>query len=460
MNANLGLQAASGLVNFVLKTTLEFLVCMLLVRIAGSARSRFNLWLTMLLAFGCQWAWTLVDVLRSALVTRVAISTSETAPAAIAVVKRIPVQLPAAGAVGELMAALLAVYAVVVVWRMAGRLAARIRLGRAMRYKASPQEHMAALFRQVARQTSAPPSELWVLPGISSPATLGWLRPRVIVPPSCEMQDEAELEAVFWHELTHVARRDALWNGLVRACCDLLWFHPAVHRSAAALNAERELACDAAVVAEHPQSRDVYATCLLRFATGTEFSATAIEMASSAALLTERVKSILSDRPKPGWLLRAARAAANLSLVGAMAATVPGLNILFAAEQQLVPEIKLPGAPVAMRRHIVRNARQAGVNAGRAAEQASVESRPAFASSPIAHDEALAAEHRAALGILTESTGMDAPAEEGRAAVPGVPGSLGKPGTGNSPTAWTTVAVDAAERIALASGGRDSDDRH
>ena len=66
MDPSLGLLAASGLVNFLLKTTVEWSVCLLLVRIAGSPRSRFNLWLTMLLGFLAQWIWMWAGVLRAA----------------------------------------------------------------------------------------------------------------------------------------------------------------------------------------------------------------------------------------------------------------------------------------------------------------------------------------------------------------------------------------------------------
>src|SRR6185437_2821451 len=130
---------------------------------------------------------------------------------------------------------------------------------------------LANTFQEALEQTAAYGSklqdcELWVLPGLPSPATLGWWQPRGVVHPECRTQDEAELKVVFWHELMHVERRDALWNMLVRACRNVLWFHPCVHHAMVALSAQRELACDAAVVREHPQSRDVYATCLVRFA--------------------------------------------------------------------------------------------------------------------------------------------------------------------------------------------------
>ena len=477
MDPKIGLLAASGLVNFLLKTTAEFVVCLLLVRIAGSARSRFNLWLTMLLAFVAQWIWMLAGVARAAFpLSIVASGAAATLP--VAVGKRIAVAAPMAGEVAQGIAALLAAYAVMLVWRTMGTLAARIRLARAMRYKSAPEGRIADTFQAVVEQASGlgrevRGSELWVLPGLTSPATLGWLRPRVIVPPVCQTQDEAELKAVFWHELKHVERRDALWNALVRVCRNLLWFHPSVHYAIVELNAQRELACDAAVVHEHPQSRDVYATCLLRFARAEDLAPEpaipTIEMASSAELLTMRVKSILGDGVEGAASpsSRVCRGAANVALVALMAATVPGLNILFAAEQS-----NASGLPVAVDSaasvHAAAKRRALIPVSGKLMETKSLGSPVAAdGAGPIAatiqHDEALAGEHRAAMGVLTESSGMDYQVAEGDGR-PTAGFSRGGPerSIGRSPTAWTNVAVDAAERIALASSGsdHDSDDHH
>jgi beta-lactamase regulating signal transducer with metallopeptidase domain len=464
MDPSVGLLAASGLVNFLLKTSLEFLVCLLLARISGSARSRFNLWLTMLLAFMAQWIWMWVDVLRVAFPAQMR-AAGAVAAVSPAVGKRVAIAVQTAGTVSQVVAVLLTVYVAMVAWRMFGTLLARVRLSRAMRYKCAPEAQVTAAFQEVAEETSAPDCELWVLPGVSSPATLGWLRPRVIVPPACQTQDEAELKAVFWHELKHVERRDALWNAMVRACRNVLWFHPAVHHAISALNAQRELACDAAVVREHPQSRDVYASCLVRFARMADYApepvVPTIEMASSSALLTVRVRSILSEKPRASRLSRAARAATNVLAVGAMVATVPGLNILFAAEQAGLAVQTPIAVESSMNTHLVAKRRFfKTANAG-PQNVASFPEVNSVASSSLAmqHDEVLAAEHRAAMGILTESTGMDVPAPAGevRASLKDDPGHASPV---RSPTSWASVATDSLARMAPMTGDHDHDDHH
>lgn len=471
MDPSLGLLAASGLVNFLLKTTAEWLVCLLLVRIAGSARTRFNLWLTMLLGFLAQWVWMWVLIVRAALPATPnfagAIRTSAETSAHGA---RIAVAAGLAGNVAQAMAVLLVAYVAVLAWRMVGTLAARVRLKRAMRHKSAPAGMLATSFQETLEQTAGHgyklrSCELWVLPGLPSPATLGWWQPRIIVPPVCQTQDEAELKVVFWHELMHVERRDALWNAMVRACRNVLWFHPCVHHAIVALNAQRELACDAAVVREHPHSRDAYATCLVRFARARDLapepSVAGIEMASNAALLTTRVRSILNEAHRTSRLSLTLRAAGSMLLVVVMAATVPALNVLF-AEEMIGNAMQIP-VPVDMhatgKKSVVKYA-VARTQSAATLQPAGLETRR-VASPAMQHDDGLAAEHRAAMEILTESTGMDAPGAsgEGRGAAP-LNGTAPGHGAGQTPTSWASVAVDAAERMGPLMGDRDGDDHH
>jgi len=468
MDPGLGLLAATGLANLLLKTTAEWLACLLLARLARTARTRFNLWLAVLLGFVAQWAWMGVGLLRAASGTWNMEGGAGTAAAGA----RIALAEGTAGALARTMAALGACYLVVVLWRMAGALAARTRLARAMRHRSAPQGELAAAFEEALGQSAERGAgvgecELWVLPGLGSPATLGWWRPRVVVPPVCRMRDAAELKAVFWHELKHLERRDTLWNAVAHGCRDLLWFHPAVHHATAALDAERELACDASVVQDHPQSRDLYASCLVRFARYRDLepgpSAAGVEMASGAALLTARVRSILDEAPGASRTSRAWRVGASVLLAGLMAATVPALNVLFAAEERG----PATGAPV--RTAASKPARTSAIRARRAQARAaaSAPKGDALSTGPetvaVEHDGDLAAEHRAAMGILTESTGMDTPAASGSSRW-GADGRIAAGGHGTAGQAtpsWMSVAVDAAAKAGpLMVNDHDADDRH
>jgi beta-lactamase regulating signal transducer with metallopeptidase domain len=476
MDPKLGLLAASGLVSFLLKTTVEWLVCLMLVRIAGSAKIRFSLWLAMLLGFVVQWVWMWTGVVRAAFASASGFHAEAHAggSAAGAVAAGTPVAVGAgiAADAARAMAVLLVCYGSMLAWRMVGALAARVRLARAMRHKTAPQQRLVASFQEALEQAAVDgyrlrDCELWVLPGLASPATLGWWQPRVIVPPVCETQDAAELKMVFWHELKHVDRCDALWNAIVRSCRNLLWFHPCMHHATLALNAERELACDAAVVREHPQSRDVYATCLVRFARirdlATERTATGIEMASGAALLSTRVQSILSETQRASRVSRAWRATVGMLLVGVMVASVRALNILFAAEVS-APAMQIPialDAHAAGPRHAVKYLGTKMQGSGSLAVTGVAEPS-GLARLALQHDEGLAAEHRAAMDIVTESTGMDAASAGNEVGISqNVSGPALAHGTPlQSPTSWTSVAVDAAERMAPLMNDHDADDRH
>jgi len=465
MDPGLGLEAASGLASFLLKTAAEWVVCLLLILTARSARTRHNLWLALLIGFLVQWGWTLTEIARRAIPATGA-GLRSVAVGASPASNGIALQTATAWIVTQMMTALLAVYIAVVAWRLLGTVAARVRLARALRHRSAPGGRLAGAFAQAVEESSADAgrrlerSELWVLPGIASPATLGWLRPRVLVPPSCETQDAEELEAVFWHELKHVERRDALWGGLARVSRTLLWFHPCVYFAVRGVVTERELACDAAVVREHPHSRDVYASCLVRFARAGDLAAmpalAAVEMASRTTLLSARVRSILGEQPAASRVSRAWRGTVSALLVMGMAATVPAMSLIF----HLMPvsaSIAAPeaggAAPLPAKRRPQKALRtQAGISTV-------VPPMLVAKSLPVPHDEALAAEHRAAMDVLNESTGLGTPATAAGGSA-GLTPANEPTAAGRQPATWSSVAVDAAERMGPLLNDHDSDDHH
>lgn len=90
------------------------------------------------------------------------------------------------------------------------------------------------------------------------------LRPVLVMP--AEMRhhlDQAELEALFLHELVHVRRWDNLVASLHMALCCLFWFHPVVWLLDRRLLAEREEACDERVL-ELAGGSDTYLRSLLK----------------------------------------------------------------------------------------------------------------------------------------------------------------------------------------------------
>jgi bla regulator protein blaR1 len=98
-----------------------------------------------------------------------------------------------------------------------------------------------------------------------SPAVVGALRPRIVLPADfLERYSAAERELVIAHERMHIRRLDHLTNLAVLLMRTVCWFHPLVHLAARCLHTDQELACDASVIAARPTCRLAYAQTLLR----------------------------------------------------------------------------------------------------------------------------------------------------------------------------------------------------
>ena len=85
--------------------------------------------------------------------------------------------------------------------------------------------------------------------GAVVPYTYGWLAPVVVMPMTAIAGlDATHLQLLLRHELAHVLRRDFVFNALQNAAESLLFYHPLVWWLSARVRAEREAACDEAVL--------------------------------------------------------------------------------------------------------------------------------------------------------------------------------------------------------------------
>ena len=106
---------------------------------------------------------------------------------------------------------------------------------------------------------------LWQVPGIRSPLLYGGIRPRLFLPAALVGQlSDAELEHVFYHELTHDLRRDiwANWGATVLSLVH--WFNPLVWWGLARMTDAQEIACDATTVARLTTAPALYGHTLVR----------------------------------------------------------------------------------------------------------------------------------------------------------------------------------------------------
>ncbi|GHA62224.1 ankyrin repeat domain-containing protein [Pontibacter akesuensis] len=98
---------------------------------------------------------------------------------------------------------------------------------------------------------------------ISSPMTIGWLKPVVLFPIGLATRlGQAEVEAILLHELAHIKRNDYFFNVIQSLTTILLFYHPATYWMSRLLDEERENCCDDLVVGLTGQ-QESYASTLI-----------------------------------------------------------------------------------------------------------------------------------------------------------------------------------------------------
>lgn len=107
---------------------------------------------------------------------------------------------------------------------------------------------------------------LIVSPRITTPAILGWFRPRVLLPASlARSMSRTELRAVFLHELGHCRACDIPLNWLFSVVCAVHWFNPLAHLAFARWHRFKEEAADeTALRLMGESSARLYGDALLR----------------------------------------------------------------------------------------------------------------------------------------------------------------------------------------------------
>ncbi len=201
------------------------------------------------------------------------------------------------------------------------------------------------LFNNLCHEFGVRRCSLVVLPGMISPATAYWWRPRILLPQICQQMEEySGLSDILSHELSHIVRRDYLWALISDIFCTLLFFHPAAWHARKNMRLERELACDRAVIQARPEHRADYATSLARFVRLRMLQQVAsygVDFASSPSLLGLRIRCILSEPVKtPLWRSLAA-AFGSLVFVVMFGVACPALSVLmdFAGQPQTVADV-------------------------------------------------------------------------------------------------------------------------
>ncbi len=152
---------------------------------------------------------------------------------------------------------------------------------------------------------------------LAVPLACGWRRPAVLVPLGlCQSLPAADVRHLFMHELAHLARRDDWHLVIQRLAVAVCWWNPVLRWVRLRLEADRELACDAAV-ASRVDHRD-YARTLVRAAGLALDRRDALAPTALHGRLSTRVETLLGkSNLLPGWRPVSALAAGSLALAGA-----------------------------------------------------------------------------------------------------------------------------------------------
>jgi len=147
-------------------------------------------------------------------------------------------------------------------------------------------------------------------PIVSSPISLGILKPVVVVPEDLlETMRPDELRDVLVHECAHVAQRDHIVGLLQRVAAMLFWLHPLLHKLNRELARAREEVCDDYVLRQGEPTR--YARTLLALAERPmvlQRVPHGVGLLHSHWKLGDRIAGLLDSRRRPmtrlsGWVL-------------------------------------------------------------------------------------------------------------------------------------------------------------
>jgi beta-lactamase regulating signal transducer with metallopeptidase domain len=152
----------------------------------------------------------------------------------------------------------------------------------------------------------------------TGPALIGVLRPQLILPDDFATRFNAQERAlILAHENVHRVSGHTLVNALVELTRCACWFNPLAHVAAQRIRIDQELACDAAVIAAHPNERRVYAQALLKTQAVSAFLPLGCTWTSRSA---ERLHERISLLAQPSLSRRAALGgAALIALLGMLA---------------------------------------------------------------------------------------------------------------------------------------------
>jgi beta-lactamase regulating signal transducer with metallopeptidase domain len=138
------------------------------------------------------------------------------------------------------------------------------------------------------------PVQVWISENISSPITIGFLKPVILIPlAAINNLTEHQLEAVLLHELIHIKRNDYLLNFFIVFIKTFFYYNPFTRNLISIIEDERERNCDEWVL-QYQYDAYSYSSALLALE---QMKLATVQLALAASgkkeLLLNRIKKIM-----------------------------------------------------------------------------------------------------------------------------------------------------------------------
>ncbi|MEO5562120.1 MAG: M56 family metallopeptidase [Chitinophagaceae bacterium] len=148
------------------------------------------------------------------------------------------------------------------------------------------------------------PVYIWMSELVSSPVTIGYLKPVILLPVAAVNHlTTQQIEAVLLHELSHIKRYDYFINLLTRLIQTVLYFNPFVKAFIKIFETEREKSCDETVM-QFQYDPHGYASALLVLEKASHVPHHSLAVAASDGKKSEfrqRIEWIMGIQKKPSF---------------------------------------------------------------------------------------------------------------------------------------------------------------
>jgi len=158
------------------------------------------------------------------------------------------------------------------------------------------------LLRRKMRTAVRVEGNIWCSEHVRSPFILGYLRPRIYMPYSLDVETK---RYVLEHEYCHLRRGDHIINTVAYFILCVHWFNPLCWAAFILMGRDMEMSCDEKVLENFGDIRRDYSMSLLSFAINRRFPAPS-PLAFGETGVKTRVKNTLNYKRPAFWIIAAA----------------------------------------------------------------------------------------------------------------------------------------------------------